>query len=87
MYSYNETMYRKSINNSPDFHTSIEEFLSWLTRYEEMDTFLWQIWHYKNAETEEATDWAYQIAWDYSIPVSMVKYFRNAMNEAILTVR
>ena len=75
-YSANEMNYRMDINNRcEDYRISKEGFVLWLeNHYYEKQTFLYDLTH-ENAFS------VFDIACDFSIPVIMVKYFRNHLNQ------
>lgn len=67
MINNNEITYRKQINIDKDYKISIKDFIKWLKEYGEVEGFKKELAAYDD----------YSIATDYSIPVTMVKYFRK----------
>ena len=63
----NKIQYMKEINYDPEYKITVKEFTKWLAENNMEDTF--------NKMLKEKDD--YDIALDFSIPVTMVKYFRN----------
>mgnify|MGYP006896802671 CR=1 FL=1 len=63
----NKIQYMKEINYDPEYKITEKEFTEWLAENNMEDTF--------NKMLKEEDD--YDIALDFSIPVAMVKYFRN----------
>ena len=63
----NKIQYMKEINYDPEYKITVKEFTEWLTENNMEDTF--------NKMLKEEDD--YDIALDFSIPVAMIKYFRN----------
>lgn len=63
----NKIQYMKEINYDPEYKITVKEFTEWLAENNMEDTF--------NKMLKEEDD--YDIALDFSIPVTMVKYFRN----------
>lgn len=61
--------YMKEINTDPEYRTTLKEFTQWLEENNMVDIFN------KMLQNEENDD--YYIAVDFSIPVTMVKYFRK----------
>ena len=59
----------KEINIDPEYKITVVEFKEWLTENNMKDTF-------QNLLKDEDKD-DYDIALDFSIPVTMVKYFRR----------
>lgn len=72
MYNY-EKQYRAEIE-SPDYRTTLEEFFEWLgCHFAERILFFAELQRYLESPDEE---WRlFYIAVDYSIPVTMVKWF------------
>lgn len=66
----NRERYERDINHSDDYRISVKAFREWL-RAENMT----EIFHKKLRDEEETL---YDIALDFSIPVSMVKYFKQS---------
>ena len=61
--------YNQDINNqNPDYKTTVENFKKWLTDHNGWKDFI------KSLNCPDIDN--YDIAFDYSIPVIMVKYFR-----------
>lgn len=73
MSNINELYYRKTINTEPEFKITTKEFLKWLSDNHYTKTFFKEVKKIYNFDTNSL----YSIAWDYSIPIIMVKYFRN----------
>lgn len=65
----NRQRYEHDINHNEDYRISIKAFREWL-RAENMT----EVFHKKLRDKEETL---YDIALDFSIPVSMVKYFKK----------
>lgn len=65
----NKERYLTEINSDPEYRTTIAEFKDWLTRNNMTDTFKRML---KSPDLDE-----YDIAVDFSIPVSMVKHFQK----------
>ena len=65
----NRIQYMKEINIDPEYKITVAEFKEWLTENNMEDTF-------QNLLKDEDKD-DYDIALDFSIPVTMVKYFRR----------
>ena len=65
----NRIQYMKEINIDPEYKITVVEFKEWLTENNMKDTF-------QNLLKDEDKD-DYDIALDFSIPVTMVKYFRR----------
>ena len=63
----NKIQYMKEINYDLEYKITVKEFTEWLAENNMEDTF--------NKMLKEKDD--YDIALDFSIPVAMVKYFRN----------
>lgn len=67
---FNRADYLENLNNrNEDYKVSISDFKKWLIENDKMDYFIKEISY---AELE-----VFGIAIDFSIPVSMVKYFRR----------
>ena len=66
----NKDRYQQDINRSnPDYRVSIEAFKNWLRAENMQETF--------NEMLRDRELTLYDIALDFSIPVSMVKYFKK----------
>ena len=63
---YNEAISRRN----PEYRISIEEFREWLTNNNEWAGF--------TASMNNPFNSLVDIAFDYSIPITMVKYFKTA---------
>jgi hypothetical protein len=67
----NEYNYRKTINIDYDYKITIKEFTKWLKKNPAAETELWET--LKKIQKLSVED-LYFIAWDYNIPIIMVKY-------------
>lgn len=74
----NEMIYRNEINVNPDYKTTKEDFIEWLYENNEVITFAHEIEH-----IEDDSD-RFAIAVDYSIPVTMVRYFEMHFGYALV---
>lgn len=71
---YNTQMYLDTINTDSEYKITVKEFKAWLeknnlTRQFSEDIRRWLI--------EDDIDFLYSIAWDYNIPIILVKYFAH----------
>lgn len=67
----NEYNYRKTINTDRDYKITIKEFIKWIKKYPGCESELWErLKKIQKLSTEDL----YHIAWDYTIPIIMVKY-------------
>lgn len=62
--------YMDAINTSEEFKTTIEEFKEWLNENRDEKGIF-------RSELREVEFNDYYVAWDFRIPVVMVKYFRR----------
>ncbi len=67
----NEYGYRKTINVDYEYKITIKEFTKWLKKNPAAETELWET--LKKIQKLSVED-LYFIAWDYNIPIIMVKY-------------
>lgn len=67
----NEYNYRKTINVDYDYKITIKEFTKWLKKNPAAEAELWEA--LKKIQKLSVDD-LYFIAWDYNIPIIMVKY-------------
>ncbi len=65
----NQKQYMEEINNNEEYNITVEEFTQWLKENNEEKEFT------KMLNNKDLDD--YDIALDYTIPVTMVKYFRT----------
>lgn len=68
-----EEQYRREVNKSKDYKISKEDFIKFL----ESDEKTKKTFYRKLEWLEEEEDYIYYIAVDYSIPITMIKYFRR----------
>ncbi len=67
----NEYYYRKTINTDDEYKITIKEFTKWLKKHPDCANELWEkLEKIQKLSTEDL----YSIAWDYNIPIIMVKY-------------
>lgn len=77
MMSYNEMNYRKCINVDYEFKISINVFRAWLKEHKLERTFFSDLKKFHKFEIDDL----YYFAWDYNIPIIMVKYFITKLQQ------
>lgn len=73
----NELNYRKTINLDNEYKITIKEFRIWLQDTHEENYFFKKVAFMKREQNSDKnnTENYYNLAWDYNIPIIMVKYF------------
>lgn len=74
---YNTLQYMEHVNKDADFRTTVKDFCLWLDEHDEAEALYKQLCYLNRVEGQEAEEYLYMIAWDYSIPIIMVKYLRR----------
>lgn len=74
---YNTKKYMSTINTDYDYKITISEFSRWLEEHNEDEFFLKKI---RSWLIEDDIDYLYAVAWDFTIPIIMVKWFALRLN-------
>ena len=73
MFDHNEMEYRKTINVDFEYKITVTEFRKWLRDTNNEKEFFEKLLKIQKMEIDDY----YLFAWDYNIPIIMVKYFRK----------
>lgn len=73
----NELKYRNAVNHNSLFRISNSDFQKWLKLNNFTDDFLTAIYRLEGLNDYEEL---YDLAWDYSIPIIIIKFYYNEIH-------